>query len=155
MRKRSPQEQHQAPSHPQTNQFHNLCRLANSAFANKSQKTTSFFNPHNITRTPINYNTYSHNPIPPYSHSWTSSSPNPNSETHNLSRQHTTVRTITLQPFTILPSEWSARVYSNRIHTINIFYTKKIINLQHQLDNTAGENGSARGGNKFTGAKQD
>ena len=38
MQKRSPQDQHQAPSHPQTNLFHNPNRPANSAFANKPQK---------------------------------------------------------------------------------------------------------------------
>ena len=103
MRKRSPQEQHQAPSHPQTNPFHNPSRPANSAFVNKPQKTTRFFYPHNVTRTPINNNTYSHNPILRYSHSWTSSSPNPNSEKpfsprHNFSRQHTTVQSPSNPP---------------------------------------------------------
>ena len=103
MRKKSPQKQHQAPSHLQTNQFHKPYRPANSAFANKPQKITRFFNPHNITRTPINYNTYSHNPIPPYSHSWTLSSPNPNSgqplsPRHNLSRQRTTVQSPSHPP---------------------------------------------------------
>ena len=65
MRKRSQQEKHHAQSHPQTNQFHNPCRPANSAFANKPQKTKRFFTPHNITSTPINSYTYSHNPILP------------------------------------------------------------------------------------------
>ena len=49
MRKRSLPEQHQAPSHKQTNQFHKPYRLANSTFANKPQKTNHFFNPLNIT----------------------------------------------------------------------------------------------------------
>ena len=130
MRKRSPQEQHQAPSHQQTNQFHKPYRPANSAFANKPQKTTRFFIPHNITQTPTNYNTYSHNPIPPYSHTWTSSSPNPNSEQplstrHNLSRQHTTAQSPSHPP------QSSARIISqlqksNRIYMIIfLFYTKK------------------------------
>ena len=39
MRKRSPQEQHQAPSHLQTNQFQKPYRPAYSAFANKPQET--------------------------------------------------------------------------------------------------------------------
>ena len=42
MLKRTAQEQNQGPSHPQTNQFQKPCRSANSAFASKPQKTTSF-----------------------------------------------------------------------------------------------------------------
>ena len=119
------------PSHPQTNQFHNPCRPANSAFPNKPQKTNRLFNPHNITCTPINYNTYSHNPIIlPYSHSWTSSSFNPNSQ--QPSSQDTiwvgstipynhppTLHNITTRMISQLQK-------SNRIHMINfVFYSKK------------------------------
>ena len=51
----------------------------------------------------INIYAYFHNPILPYSNSWTSSSPNPNSEQplsprHNLSRQHTTVQSLSHPP---------------------------------------------------------
>ena len=67
MRKRSPQEQHQASSNPQTNKFHhpdgrhtqfaphtpnsNPCRPANSAFAPTHHNTTCSFNAHNSTHT--------------------------------------------------------------------------------------------------------
>ena len=71
MRKRSPQEQHQALSHPHINQFHKSSRPAHSTFANKLHKTTRSFNHYNYTRTPINSYSYIHNQIPPYSHSFT------------------------------------------------------------------------------------
>ena len=149
MRKRSPQKQHQAPSHLKTNLFHKPYRPANSAFANKPQKTTSFFNPHNDTHTPINYNAYSHNPIPPYSHSWTSSSANTNSEQplsprHNLSRQHTTVQSPSNLPQYYRQNNQPIAKIQQNTHDHFSFLYKKIINLQHQLDNTAGENGSAK-----------
>ena len=103
MRKRSPHEQHQAPSHPHINQFHNPSRPANSTYANKPHKTTRPFNPHNSTRIHINSYSYSHNQIPPYSHSFISCSLNPNSQQlssprHNLSRQHTTVESPSRPP---------------------------------------------------------
>ena len=148
MHKRSQQEQHRAPSHQQTNLFHNPSCPANSAFANKSQKTTCFFNPH-ITRTLINYNTYSHNPILPYSHSWTSSSPNSNSEQplsprHNLSRQHTTVQSPSHPPQHYCQNDQPiAKIKPNTQDQFSFLF-KKMINLQHQLDNTAGANGSAK-----------
>ena len=130
LRKRSPQEQHQAPSHLQANQFHKPYRPANSAFANKPQKTTSFFNPHNITRTSTNYNTYSHNPIPPYSPLGpraliTQTQSNPYHQdtisvgstllyNHHPTFQNTTARMI------------SQLQKSNRIHMIIfLFYAKK------------------------------
>ena len=75
MRKRSPQEQHHAPSHPHINQFHNPSRPAHSTFANKPHKATRSFNIDNSTRTPINSYSYSYNQIPIYSHSFTSCSP--------------------------------------------------------------------------------
>ena len=148
MRKRSPPELHQAPLHPQTNLFHNPSRPANSAFASKPQKTTRFFYPHNIKRTPINYNTYSHNPILPYSHSWTSSSPNPNSEQplsprHNLSRQHTTEQSPSHPPqYYLLNNQPIAKIEPNTKDQFFLF--EKIINPENQLDNTAGANGSAK-----------
>ena len=75
MHKRARQEQHHPLSPPQTKQFHNPCRPANSAFANKSHKITRSFNNHNCTRTPSNSYTYSHNQILPYFHSMTSRFP--------------------------------------------------------------------------------
>ena len=160
MRKRSPQEQHQAPSHPQTNLFYNPSRPANSAFANKLQKTTRLFYPHNITRTPINYNTYSHNQILPYSHSWTSSSPNLNSEQplsprHNLSRQHTTVQSSSHPPqYYRQKNQPIAKIEPN---TQDQFYFlfEKTINLEHQLDNTAEAIGSAKRRKQVYWAKQE
>ena len=130
MRKRSSQEQHQAPSHLQTNQFQKPYLPAYSAFANKPQKTTHFFNPHNITLTPINYNTYFHNPIPPYSHSWTSSSPSPNSEQplsprHNLSRQHTIVQPPSHPPQYYLQNDQPIAKIEPNTHDNFFFYTKK------------------------------
>ena len=111
--------------------------------------TIFFFNPHNITRTPINYNTYSHNTIPPYSHSWTSSSPNPNSEQplsprHNLSRQHTTVQSPSHPPQYYRQNDQPIAKIEPNTHDNFTFIYEKIIHLQHQLNNTAGENGSAK-----------
>ena len=151
---------YQAPSHLQTNQFHKPYRPANSTFANKPQKTTRFFNPHNITRTPTNNNTYSHNQIPPYSHSWTSNSPNPNSEQplsprHNLSRQQTTVQSPSHptqhhrqnhQPI--------AKIESNTHDNFSFLY-EKIINLQHHWTTPQEKMVQRRGGNKFTGENQE
>ena len=148
MRKRSPQEQHQAPSHLKTNLLHKPYRPANSAFANKPKKTTSFFNPHNITHTPINYNTYSHNPILPYSplgpralQTLTQSNPY---HQDNLSRQHTTVQSPSHPPQYYLQNDRPIAKIEPNTHDHFYFLYKKIISLQHQLDNTAGENGSAK-----------
>ena len=129
--------------------FQKPYRPAYSAFANKAQKTTRFFNPHNITLTPINYNTYSHNPIPPYSHSWTSSYPSPNSEQplsprHNLSRQHTTVPPHSHPPQYYRQNDQAIAKIEPNTHEIFYFLYERIIYLQHQLHNTAGENGSAK-----------
>ena len=120
MRTRSPQVQKHALSRPQTNQFHNPYRPANSAFENKSHKTTHSFNPHNSTRPDISSYTYSQNPIIPYSHSLTSSYPHPNSQQpssqrHNHSR-HAHCRTITLPPSTILPPERVANCKNRTEH---------------------------------------
>ena len=130
MRKRYPQDQHQAPSHLQTNEFQKPYRPAYSAFANKPLKTTRFFNPHNITLTPINYNTYFQNPIPTYSHFWTSSSPSPNSE-QPLSQDTISVGNTLRHNHPPTLHNTTARMISqlqksNLIHMlIFLFYTKK------------------------------
>ena len=159
MNKRSPQEQHQAPSYLQTNQSHKPYSPTNSAFANKPQKATHFFNPNNITSTPTNYNTYSHNPIPPFSHSWTSNSPNQNSEQplsprHNHSRQHTTVQSPSHPPQYYRQNHQPIAKIESNMHDHFYFLYKKIItyiNWTTQQEKMV----QRKGGNKFTGEKQE
>ena len=130
MRKRSPQVQQHALSGPQTNQFHNPYRLANSTLENKPHKTTRSFNPLNSTRPSISSYTYSQNPILPYCHSLTSSYPHPNPS--NPHHQDTISVGSTLpcnHPPTVHNTTTRKRSQmqkSNRTQMINsLFYSKK------------------------------
>ena len=149
MRKRSPQEQHQALSQEHRNQFHNPSRPAHSTFANKPFKTTRSFNTHNSAHTPIKYYSYSHNQISPYSNSFTSCSSHPHSQQlsspkHNLRRQHTTVESPSHLPQYYHQNNQPISKIEQNTYGQFPFLFEKIMNLQHQLDNTAGANGSAR-----------
>ena len=76
-------------------------------------------------------------------------SPNPNSEQplssrHNLTRQHTTVQSPSHPPQYYRQNDQPIAKIESNTHDHFSFLVEKIINLQHQLDNTAGENGSVK-----------
>ena len=143
-----------------TNQFHNHNgkhtrfaphmpnfnhgRPANSAF---THNTTRSYNSRNTTCSPINSYSNTHNPIPHYSHRLT---PTPNSQQlpsprHNLSRQHTNIHPPSNTPQYYHQNDQPIAEHEKpNLHDQFSFLLDKIVNLQHQIDSTAGENGSTR-----------
>ena len=99
-----------------------------------------------ILPAPILVPTLIQNPILPYSHSLTSSYPHPNSQQplsprHNHSRQHTAVQSQSHPPQYYHQKEQPiAKVEPNTDDKFSFLF-EKIMNLQHQLDNTALANG--------------
>ena len=74
----------------------------------------------------------------------TQSNPYHHQDMHNLSRQHTTVQSPSHPPQYYCQNHQPIAKIESNTHDHFSFLYEKIINLQHQLDNTAGENGSVK-----------
>ena len=74
----------------------------------------------------------------------THSNPNHHQLRYKLSRQHTTVQSPSYPPQYYGQNHQPIAIIESNTHDHFSFLYEKIINLQHKLDNTAGENGSAK-----------
>ena len=149
MRTRSPQVQQHALSRPWTNQFHNAQCPATLPFKTNLTKPpvpitlltlpASLLVPTLIPRTQ-----FFPTPTP-----WLRATP---TQTPSNPHHQDTISVGSTLPCNHPPTlhntttrKSSQLQKSNRIQMINtLFYSKKIMNLQHQLDNTGGANGSSK-----------